>query len=506
MTIVLTKPIRVGGVELAAGTTQTFDNAKESEFVNRGVATWLVNPNQGGDVPVIAKRNQISRGVEKFSLVESNALAFVQSRGKKAPQIVFGGPEMSLSDVSLTSGTATLSIETRNGQPCLKLEIPSQASIQLSFPSAYGCPFAGDLYIQMEGGYETGLQKIWAYNAPGATIATNYTFQGAADFAAVGAQSYFQQGGPFTWVSGKKSIAVTGAITYPFISNANRLTLFPVSGQAATVYIYAIGYGMPRKGRVVVMADDGIPSWLKVGAPLFNSLGIPTTSMIIGSGAGGIYASVDVLKAYIDGGNAIGAHGPEVGSYAGNLFTEFYTNAARLADMERSRDWFISRGLYTPGAERIYAWPQGVFQSAAGDTSMLDSAYGAGFRLCRCSSLINAARQFVTEAASKYNLLALPYTTHGWAGTTAGQVALITAVTDAIAAAAASGSDVFLTFHKIVPDSTADGAMDSVSCRISDMLTIANAIKARLDDGTMEAITFPELALRVEQGSYWSRI
>jgi hypothetical protein len=39
MTIILTKPVRVGGVELAAATTQTFAADVEADLISRGAAT-----------------------------------------------------------------------------------------------------------------------------------------------------------------------------------------------------------------------------------------------------------------------------------------------------------------------------------------------------------------------------------------------------------------------------------------------------------------------------------
>ncbi|MBK8113423.1 MAG: hypothetical protein IPK44_02250 [Candidatus Accumulibacter sp.] len=57
MTIILTKPVRVGGVELAAATTQTFAADVEADLVARGCATYTTNPMLGGQVPVMADYN-----------------------------------------------------------------------------------------------------------------------------------------------------------------------------------------------------------------------------------------------------------------------------------------------------------------------------------------------------------------------------------------------------------------------------------------------------------------
>jgi hypothetical protein len=86
-------------------------------------------------------------------------------------------------------------------------------------------------------------------------------------------------------------------------------------------------------------------------------------------------------------------------------------------------------------------------------------------------------------------------------------VANTTAVTTAIDNAATYGTDVFLTFHQIVLDSTPDGSMSTIKCRVADVQTIAAAIKAQIDVGKLEAVTFAKLALNVASvPSYWGQL
>jgi hypothetical protein len=189
-------------------------------------------------------------------------------------------------------------------------------------------------------------------------------------------------------------------------------------------------------------------------------------------------------------------------SYATNLISAFATNAERIADMEISRDYIYANGLQTENCDLCYVWPQGAYQVSSGDVSLLDDALAAGFQLARCSAVINSLVQYNADMATKYQRLALPYSTHGWAGTTAGQVALVTALTDAIAAAATYGTDIFVTFHQIVPDSTGDGSMDSTKCRVSDLLTIRTAIANAVTSGTLECHTLPEIAFK-KTDDFW---
>ncbi len=63
MTITLTKDIRVAGATLASGTSQTLDASLEADLVARGSATYTTNPMLGGQVPVMADVDRLTRGV-----------------------------------------------------------------------------------------------------------------------------------------------------------------------------------------------------------------------------------------------------------------------------------------------------------------------------------------------------------------------------------------------------------------------------------------------------------
>lgn len=418
---------------------------------------------------------------------------------------------MDISEVTIVSGSPTLSVETDSaGRKRLKVVTGSGTAAQISFSGMANCYFGGDAYVALQGSYEDGLQSMTMYFAPGATIATNYVLSGAINFAAAVTNPYQQPGDgsqPFVWRTGKKNNSVTGSITYPFTVGSHKLVITPRAATVATVYIYGVGIGVKnQKGRCFVIADDGNTSWMTIGAPLFNDSGIRTTGSIIASAVGlsASYANLNQWKSYAGAGNAVVAHGPNGAAYDSNLIAGFSTNAERLADMEISRDYIFDNGLQSQFCDRCYVWPQGAYQSSVGDVSLLDGAMSAGFTLSRCSALINAIVQYNADAVTKYQRMALPNSTHGWAGTTAGQVALTTALTDAITAAATYGTDIFVTFHQIVPDSTADGSMDSTKCRVSDLLTIKTAITNAVTAGTLECLTLPEIAYKPASDFWYS--
>lgn len=500
MSIRLLQAVAIAGVHTAVdGKTLFLAGNIESDLVGSGRAEWVTPP---------AMRTALTDHVRDHLAIGR----FPPKTMARAPVPLFGGENMLASDVTIVSGSPELTVETDpSGRKRLKVVTGAGVAAQLSFSGLVNAYFGGDAYVALRGSYEDGLSAMSMYFAPGATIATNYVLSGAINFAAAVESPYLQQGGAnetFTWRTGKKNNSITGSITYPFVAGSHKLVITPRGGMVATVYIYAVGVGAKNpKGRCVVMADDGLASWFALGAPLFNEVGIPTTGGIIASAVGlsAAYGGLDKWKAYANAGNAVIAHGPNSGSYSGNLITNLATDAERVADMEKSRDLIQKHGMQSPFFDHLYAWPQGAFQASAGDTALLEAAYRAGFSVARCSSVINPLVQYNMDAATRLQRLALPNSTHGWAGTTAGQVALTTALADAITAAATYGTDIFVTFHDVVIDSTADGSMDSTKIRVADLLTIRTAITNAVAAGTLECVTLPELAYK-SAGDFWSTL
>ena len=47
--------------------------------------------------------------------------------------------------------------------------------------------------------------------------------------------------------------------------------------------------------------------------------------------------------------------------------------------MVNNRDFLINNNLNRNGSEKIYVWPEGIYQLSAGDTTLLTAASNAGF-------------------------------------------------------------------------------------------------------------------------------
>lgn len=416
------------------------------------------------------------------------------------------GGEIVAGDYSISSGSPSVSIETRNGRQCLKIVTGAgiNANVDLIFNTDVA--WYGRAYFEVEGGRDAGCNQI-------TTLVTPDSFANYAQntFTALTSplNNPAEQGGIFTFrvdgqvTSGATATQYTGVgaswgVSTPTLDgtttvNRVRFRVIPISSTVATVYVYGISLSPRRKkGRIIVTCDDGYKSFANIGLPIFQARGIPVTVSVIGqlmdnrTDTAGYMNWNDIRQFVASGGQAV-AHGPVSSSAAGNLIDNYSNNADRLADMEAARDYIYRNGCATPGFEKCYVWPQGEFQTASGDLTLLDAALGAGFSVAR-SATPNTSTQVEFSALSKYQRMALPIIGHTYAG--AGEAANITAITDAITAANTARSDLILMFHKVVKN--ADTPTE-IGITVGNLATIANAIQTVVDAGTMNACVLSDL-------------
>lgn len=149
-----------------------------------------------------------------------------------------------------------------------------------------------------------------------------------------------------------------------------------------------------RKGRLAIVADDGYHSWFRLGAPILARYGIVSTAAIIplavdvNTAAVNGNATLQELQNYVAEGNFCVGHGPNLVS--GNLFSGAYAGgvertAERVADMLIGYRYLIDNNLADTAGASCYVWPQGVYNTGAGEVDLLDAAWAAGFRLARCA-------------------------------------------------------------------------------------------------------------------------
>lgn len=170
MTIILTKPVRVGGVELAAATTQSLSADVEADLVSRASAAYTINPTIGqGGVPVMADINNLTGGI-KLSIEKT----------------LFGGWPSATEPLGLIGDS-----RTENGgyfSPNV-----SAASISGSIISVTA-PFIGTQAA-------VGSTVIWSHNPAVTVLTTSYDFIVAKVLSVVDADN------------------ITAQITYPATLN-----------------------------------------------------------------------------------------------------------------------------------------------------------------------------------------------------------------------------------------------------------------------------------------------
>ena len=408
------------------------------------------------------------------------------------PAQAWGGGTIVAADYAISSGSPTLSVETRNGMQCLKIVtgVGVTANIDLTLQADTG--WFDRTFMTVEGNRGSGVAQCFGLVT--ADSFTNYAMNGFTTQATPTAMVWDDMGGgaPFTvrldggWTySGASWGSVAPAKDGSVAVNKMRFRVIPVAGQSATIYLYGVSMAPRRKkGRVFITADDGYKSFMSLLFPIFQARGIPVTMSVIAPVIGdradtaSNYLTVRDLYAIKSAGGQIVAHGPGV-AYGGNLFTSFSSTAARIADMSATRDWITRQGLSTPGYDQVYVWPQGTAQSGPDDLDLLNAALAAGFTVGRAVS-VATTRYWEAESLTPHQRLILPTIGHGYAG--AGEAANISGIVSAIQAAGTQKSDVVLMLHKGFK--TGD-TPSSIGMLVADCITIADAIVTERDAGRM---------------------
>lgn len=444
------------------------------------------------------------------------------ARGVKAPQPAVGD-KLSLADVTVLSGAPTVSLTTGpNGMPAIKIETGVGAACDLAIPGMVNGFFHGEAFICAHGDRSTGLDYFTFYVGDGTAGGYGNGYQSFLQYGLVNpSSSSFEQQGANTYHLRKATFTqINVGPAYPMPIGAAKFRVQPLGGQKCTVFLYGIGIAAPaRKGRICVSIDDGYDSWFRLGFDSLASRGIKQTMSIIGSvqGTGGGYSNVSQLRAFVDAGNAVVAHGPwpsDAQSQNSNVVDLYAATADPVGnavnDARLARQWILDQGLGVPNFDRCYVWPQGKFQAFNGDLRYLDAFIAAGFTCARnVGNLIGSAQPagYNFDALSKYNRMALPIIGHTWAGTTvlengadgtSNTAGNIFAIKNAIAALGTHRTDAFLMFHRVLPNNTNDvgmGAAGNITIRQQDLELIAAAIKTQVDNGVLETVTMPELAI-----------
>lgn len=455
-----------------------------------------INPSQQFDAIALAGLPQTAGAPAGYGDLASAVNYLGKSLSRSAP---IANQTISAADISVISGNVVLEYGLApNGMPGVKCTFSNSSAIK--FTKATGQFFSGEAQVVMLGGKNTFVDSITmrVYQ----NFASNQQFFRQTTFATNPVSNYREQGGAFTVHNTALGFGSSGTPSATFTIDDMRMTLAPTAGQTGVLWIFGFSTTFAkRKSRVCVMFDDGYDSLITLGVSPFASRGIPTTVAVVPSGvdlglAG--YATLPQLKSYVGQGNAIVAHD------VGNLTTDFQTVADAIASAKSTIEWVALRGLNVPYYSECYVWPAAASQATTGQLDYLDGLLSLGVNIARGANPIGANAQQGIGGLTKYNRLVMPIIGHTWAGTTAAESTNISNIVSTINSISTNGGiDVFLMFHKVVPDSTPDGSM-ALSIRVSDLNTLAAALKTNIDNGLLEAVTMPQLA--ASNDTFWNRI
>lgn len=400
---------------------------------------------------------------------------------------------------TVTNGSPVITEEVApNGR--LGLKITASAFCAIALTNMVGVQYEGDMYVSLYGSQSLtnlGTVDVNAYFGAGTA---NYR-RGRRSILPTSPveDSTLEQGGALTYHFNAGNTTTIGTIATPnsFEMSQVRINLNPAVAGQFTVWLFAFGVGQPRKkGRICVMYDDGYTSSYRLGHPVWKKVGVPQTIAVIATevGKNSTYMTLDDLKAWNGAGNSCVAHGPDGG--AGSLVIkyanqpEWPTNA--VEDMKRNVKYLVDNNLAIGNDRFCYVYPQGDFQRFPNDTSLLDAIYADGsINTARAATIMPISqRPFIynQDTSTKYQRLAMPRIGHKWAGTTATEATNISNLVTMIQECALYGLDFFLVFHQVKPSNTPDNEMGEIDIRVSDMVTLANAVKAEIDAGRLEAV------------------
>lgn len=243
--------------------------------------------------------------------------------------------------------------------------------------------------------------------------------------------------------------------------------------------------GARKRARIMLTVDDG-ESWImqKLDSTRPYSVfqycqatGIKMTHFLIYSliGTAGYHTVQDVQR-ILDAGHQICPHGAT--SLAG-----LANDAARRADVQANINGLKSLGVPESMLLDCYAYPNGVFEVSAGDTTIMQILRDFGFRTARTAS----RRAFVPIDAGVHRQYHLPilghYTDIGGGGETEAETLQLL---EDLCASGGLGIEVFHKFSLATPT-------DVLQTKYSSMLLFLDRIRSYINAGSMVSITPSDL-------------
>lgn len=412
---------------------------------------------------VRAQRNVVTGGIKSFNGFRTRTF---DAYGYYSGEVLSSPSSQVVGDYTLTGAGSTMAINAdvkRDGRNTLRVDLNREtANGSTEIKVTHAIPAVID---------STGRFGVWVY-VPDYTALNQITLgvsHGSTNYANGVYQAYNISSDSDKKFNGWHFVAFDlaewgGAYGTPNWSaaiGAVKITFYQASTAPAVVHVDQFVCAWARRARLMIIADDGNSSWFDRGIPVLDSLGLKSTSAIIGAlvGSGPDYTTWEKIRAAYDNGHDMCPHG-EV-----SLAT--LADAAIPLDVGANIAHLTSRGLNR--GIGYYCYPLGVYQKSAGDQTIINALKQNGIKAARTTSNV---RQMKVQGNSVGDARYVMPTLGVSASTTSANVI---SYLNALAASGAVGT---IMYHKIVTSGATGGEQRNLADFLAEMTHVRDLVAA----------------------------
>ena len=292
-----------------------------------------------------------------------------------------------------------------------------------------------------------------------------------------------------------------------------KLNIGLVAGASIVFRLRSVRLGVSRKkGRIAIVDDDGYANFFRIGVPILQKYGLKSSAAMIpaiwGNNAGSTseVAKLPTFQEYVRQGNQCIAHGPQKSPWTNMFSAPYPTTQSRIDEMLSVIKILVDNDLTDYWGAKCYIFPQGVYNSGAGEVDLLEAMLANGIYMARGAQVDNnilASRPLFLDGLSirNHKRLIMPIIGHQFAGGTAGtaaaaddaaETANVNKIITAIQDLAAAGSDMTLMLHRVVAPGTITTGPSSVDIETHRLDAICAAIKVEIDAGRLDDVLFSD--------------
>lgn len=302
----------------------------------------------------------------------------------------------------------------------------------------------------------------------------------------------------------------TGEVSQQVFTDA-KVNVSVAAGGTITFYLRSARIGVARKkGRIAIVDDDGYANFFRVGVPILQKYGIKSSAALIpilfGTSVGTTseVATLPTFKEYVRQGNQCIAHGPNKPPYTNLFDTQYPNTSARIADIQSVIQYLLDNGLTDTWGAKCYIFPQGVYNSGAGEPDLLNAMQSVGIVMARGAQADNTnvpTRPTFLDGLSTLNhkRMTMPIIGHQFKGAAgpgdaadAAETTNVNAIISSIQTLAAAGADMTLMLHRVVQPGSVTAGPGAIDIETHRLDAICAAIRTEIDAGRLEDVLFSD--------------